>query len=766
MKSINLTSTTVVLFLIAIFACIGGRIATAQDAPPPAESAVAETPTGASLEGSDATEPDKSTRSLDLSSPRATMREFLVAMQDAGTDRSERVEDAVACLDLSEVTGDDRIERARLLARRLYAIIDVVGVTLGDLPNQTDQITYTFHQIEANGLPSTALAIRLARDHRSGEWRFSASTIAAIPDLEKAVQKEASPAASPESTVPAGRRSPRATVTTFLDAMRHDTRNLAVAVECLNPTGQDREAWVVRGPDLAIKLKNVVDKIKVVVRAEIPDATDGPPHTWYTCETGNIEIARVVEPDPEGRWALVRGEWRFTPRTLETLDALYLSFEDAAIVPELAEAGVEEDLTFGLRLQRRMPQALRGQFLSLEGWQWVALAAFLLIGWLVAAVVPVIASLLMWSALRRRKIDIHHDVYRRALRSSGWLAVVALWLFAARHLLLPADLLAILLPILRFAMAIVGVWVGYRMVDVVGGHIAANKDIRLTHFDDVLIPLLRRILQVVVAVVVLLVVLETMGQPPRTVLGALGIGGVAVALAAKDTIGNFFGSLTVLFDRPFGVGDWIAVAGVDGTVEHVGFRSTRIRTFYNSVITIPNSKMVDTLVDNYGARRYRRAKVMISITYSTPPDKIDAFCEGIRELIRLHQYTRKDYYHVYFNQFAPASLDILLYVFFEVPDWSTELRERHRLFVDIKRLAHRLGVEFAFPTQTLYMARHRELEDRLPLTPGENDPEITGQNEAAQLFTEAYGETPDFRPPVAVESSPKSAQRRASNGDA
>lgn len=95
---------------------------------------------------------------------------------------------------------------------------------------------------------------------------------------------------------------------------------------------------------------------------------------------------------------------------------------------------------------------------------------------------------------------------------------------------------------------------------------------------------------------------------------------------------------------------------------------------------------------------------MISIQYDTPPDRIEAFCEGIRELIRKHPYTRKDYYLVYFNEFADSALNILLYAFHQTPDWPTELREQHRLFVDIVRLAQRLGVEFAFPTQTLHVA--------------------------------------------------------------
>jgi MscS family membrane protein len=94
---------------------------------------------------------------------------------------------------------------------------------------------------------------------------------------------------------------------------------------------------------------------------------------------------------------------------------------------------------------------------------------------------------------------------------------------------------------------------------------------------------------------------------------------------------------------------------------------------------------------------------MVSIAYSTPPEKIASFCEGIRELLRLHPYTRKDYYQVWLNEFSASSLDVLVYVFWSTPDWPTELRERHRFMLDIIRLAGELGVEFAFPTQTIYM---------------------------------------------------------------
>jgi MscS family membrane protein len=194
------------------------------------------------------------------------------------------------------------------------------------------------------------------------------------------------------------------------------------------------------------------------------------------------------------------------------------------------------------------------------------------------------------------------------------------------------------------------------------------------------------------------------------VIAGLSIGSAVLLFAFKDSLENVFGTFTVLMDQPFQLGDWITVGSVDGTVEKVGFRSTRVRTFYNSIITVPNREFISATVDNLGARRYRRIKATLGLTYDTPPEKVEAFCEGVRELIRGHPYTRKDYYHVYFNGFGASSLDILLYCFVQVPDWSVELREKHRLYADILRLAEQLGVQFAFPTTSVHVVKPEDLE--------------------------------------------------------
>ena len=160
----------------------------------------------------------------------------------------------------------------------------------------------------------------------------------------------------------------------------------------------------------------------------------------------------------------------------------------------------------------------------------------------------------------------------------------------------------------------------------------------------------------------------------------------------------------IFLDRPFHVGDWVILpGGVEGTVEEIGFRSTRVRTFYGSVVTVPNSQVTKGSIDNMGLRKHRRLKATIGLTYDTPPDRLQAMVEGIRAILAANPHIFKGSYEVHFRDFGPSSLDILVYSFLEVPDWHHELTERSRIFMEILRLAEHLGVRFAYPSTSLYV---------------------------------------------------------------
>jgi len=422
------------------------------------------------------------------------------------------------------------------------------------------------------------------------------------------------------------------------------------------------------------------------------------------------------------------------------------------------------DAPSGLKgwLSQSMPQWLRQKAVLLEHWQWLGLLLLIALGMIAGRLASLLISGWVRRLTKRKTIDVPEKLRGNIGRPFGIIAMAVVWRILLPALTLPESTFKVLNVAVEVLLAAGGVWAAYRFVDVLSGYFQVLAGKTETKLDDLLVPMIRKTLKVFATAFALVFVAQNLDIKVQSLLAGLGLGGLAFAFAAKDVVGNFFGSLAILIDRPFHIGDWIVVGDAEGTVEEVGFRSTRIRTFYNSVVSVPNGSLAVTAVDNLGARTYRRIKTMISLTYSTPPKKIEAFCEGIRELIRLHPYTRKDYFHVYFNQYAASSLDILLYCFLRTPGWATELRERHRLFVDIQRLAARLGVEFAFPTQTIHVeslpARGEAAETEfVPETPGEQaklsgaDAEKAlelGRREAAAIVASTLGTEGEKPPPV------------------
>lgn len=159
----------------------------------------------------------------------------------------------------------------------------------------------------------------------------------------------------------------------------------------------------------------------------------------------------------------------------------------------------------------------------------------------------------------------------------------------------------------------------------------------------------------------------------------------------------------IFADKPFRVGDAILFKDIAGVVEEIGIRSTRIRTFANSLTTIPNSQLADEAIENLGLRLFRRYKTEIGVTYDTPPALINSFVQGIRSILEQHPFTRKDVIEVHLNDFGASALNILVFTFFDVADYSLELKSRHEVMSSIIQLAEELGVQFAFPTQTLHI---------------------------------------------------------------
>ena len=546
--------------------------------------------------------------------------------------------------------------------------------------------------------------------------------------------------------VPDEHHSARATMRAFLEALDPDhqadgKRRLDLAAACLDLSEVPLAVRANRGQELAIQLKDILDRTLFVDFDAIPDTAEGPRYVVLERQEGDVVIDRQAS-----------GEWLFTAATVRSIPDLWLATQSQ----ELVKGVVEAPRTFALWLRSRLPESLQQRVFLLENWQWLGLILLALLGTLLDRLVTWLAARVLHRFLRARWVDI--QPLRGATRPLGLLTMTLLWWFGLTLLSLPVGALQLLSYTLVLLMTLGMVWLAYRLVDVGAAVLEVRAARTESRFDDLLVPLFRKSAKVVVTAFGLVFIAENLDIQIGSLLAGLGLGGLAFALAAQDTVKNLFGSLTVLFDRPFQVGDWVLIGSVEGTVEEVGIRSTRIRTFYNSQITLPNSQLIQASVDNYGARTFRRWSTRLGLTYSTPPERIEAFCEGVRELIRRHPYTRKDYFQVYFNEFGDHALSVLVYMFFQAPDWSTELRERHRLAVDILRLAQQLGVEFAFPTQTVHVLQEQAATPLPPPSTVPTDASLDRQMEGwREAGRRAAGEIVDSTlgnqvpPPVAFD---------------
>lgn len=564
-------------------------------------------------------------------------------------------------------------------------------------------------------------------------WRLLLPILLLLSGLSQSVQSQetvngtetapAKAAEPPETLI-----SPRATMETFLHAMndikRGDPKRIDDAVTALDLTDVSPLVRRERGRDLAWMLLEVMDRTRLIDTQRIPAASTGKPYLFARYKNGVIQITRMED----GRWLFDRAGIGQLPLILDELSAAKRVKGDDGT----------EFLPWHLRLRQQIPERFKQKMFLLENWQWIGIFIIILVGVVADKLVSLTLRMLVRRWKERSSGDEFQALSDEILRPLGMMVMAVIWWLGINLLGLDEGSLLVLLVAVKFLASISGVWAAYRLVDIVAIYLLRRALKTESKLDDALVPLIPRTLKIFITVIGFVFIADNVNVDISSLLAGLGLGGLAFALAAKDMVQNLFGSVTVLMDRTFTVGDWIIVGGVEGSVERIGFRSTRIRTFYNSVVTVPNSKFITADVDNMGERRYRRLSCKLSLTYDTPPDRIEAFCEGVRELIRQHPYMRKDYYQVYLNEFAASSLNVLLYVFWETPEWNTELRERHRFLLDILRLARRLGVEFAFPTQTLYMR-----SEDMPAQPGDALPQEQaydlGRQEALAVVTESTG---------------------------
>ena len=503
--------------------------------------------------------------------------------------------------------------------------------------------------------------------------------------------------------------SPYNTIETHLKYLQPDTYFPEVSAKTFNLSNTEL------AKDLAIKLKQVLDAKGMYIDMELL-----PKSNNYIDTTNDLARYYLYPNALPGIYVEKEaGRWYWSDRTVERIPDLHKE-----VFPFGSDLLVNLFPTFG-------QQRLGGLYV----WQIIGILIFVV-------VIVVLHALLTWLIqliitrleVRFAKIKSQSNVIRKIARPLSLLLITLIIIPFEPMLQLPVNISRYVVLIIQALTPLFLTMAVYRAVDILGEYMVEVADRTENKLDDQLVPLVRKALKIFIVIIGALVVLQSLDFNITALLAGISIGGIALALAAQDTLKNLFGSLMIFLDRPFQIGDWINFSGVDGTVEEVGFRSTRVRTFANSLVYVPNGKLADMTIDNFGLREYRRFSTKIALTYDTPTVLIQQFVDGLREIVENHPNTRKDYYEIHMNNMNSHSLDVLFYIFFAVPSWSAELKARHEVILAIIELAENLGVRFAFPTQTLHV---EDLPGQSSLSPTYNTDSSTIK-ERTEEFVKAY----------------------------
>ena len=494
--------------------------------------------------------------------------------------------------------------------------------------------------------------------------------------------------------------SPQDTFVSFFEAMKDYKKGVEtndaqlksridVAVRTLNLTEIPALIRSEKGREIAIYLKEVIDRVIVIDYSYIP--TDPSLERWRLKDT-EIVVAKVTEGDQAGAFL-------FSKETVARAKEFYEKVKDLKYLKgSTMGAGYRPPF-----LETMVPDWGHRTALGLPIWKWLGLLVALILGFLVKAIVEFLVILGKGVTKKRGDESLRHRSILAIEKPVGLIAATGFWFVCVQLLQFDGLFLATMIGLLKASLSISFVWAAYNMTDVVSGYLQRLTSKTETTLDDQLVPLVSKALRVFVMVFGVLLIIQNLGFNVMSLLAGLGLGGLAFALAAKDTAANLFGSVMIFMDRPFNVGDWIKTGGAEGTVEEVGFRSTRIRTFYDSVVSIPNSVIANEKIDNMGLRTARRYMTSLGLAYDTPAEKVEAFIEGAKQIIQKMPQAKKDNFHVNFNEYGACSLNILVQVFFVVPVRPSVLVAIQNLNIALLQLAELLKVEYAFPTTTLHI---------------------------------------------------------------
>ena len=641
--------------------------------------------------------------SLDRTTPRRSWSAFLTACDNG------KWEGGMHLLNLGDLAEAERKTLGAALTRQLCEVLKVTGQKSADeLPDTTmgpmseDQprnyaIAATIKTPTGDG----EIWLRKVEDKKTAAqpWLVTRKTVGQIQGwYQQLVKKQVVKVKKVEvlnpglGKIPAdlSLTSPRDAATTFADLARQGSYSEAAFTLDLSSLPKAKQKK--RGKRLARRLALVLKRVHMGGYGGLSNDPTGAPETGVPLDEEVVARTKLDGEEHQIRLRRVQradapAVWVYSAATVAQVDPLY------------------EQLGYGWAGDYLPPLFFDWEVLDVQLWQWLGLLGLALVALIFGFIASFFTRKLLLRLATFTSWDWDDDIVAAMngpLRLSYWVLgyVIGLPFLALAD---QADGFMLAGCMLLGIMA--AGWFLMRVTDMVG-------DIMLRIFKDrdddmivAMVPVARKIVKALIVAIVVIFALQNMGMDVGSLLAGLGIGGLAFALAAKTTLENLLGGITIAFDRPFKVGDYIQVGSMSGTVEDLGLRSTRIRTAGRSIITVPNGQMVDSKVENFAPRDRVLLDTTLGVQYDTSPDQIRYIIDEFKRYLLQNEMVYPEGWRVRFKGYGPSSQDIEVRCYVTTNSFADFTAHREKIYFDLGEIVAAAGAEFAFPSQTIYTGK-------------------------------------------------------------
>jgi small-conductance mechanosensitive channel len=622
--------------------------------------------------------------SFDHSSPREVFRHFVVDCNLARSGSPDNWGEALLSVDFAD--ADKTLPRGEQL-RRLRDLFDLIDLTTfrvwsvpDDPPGEMLKI-----RLKQSGTDA-ALILTMVRD-ATPAWRIR------MPGEDELEVDRYTLLAARGGTPPAVNayvhlQSARDTMRSFLQGMADwEGAGRAQALSTLDLSAIPEVLRDPQGGLAALYLRRVLNQVGLVGLQSIPDdRTNRTPYLHFTHPAGRIVIA------PFGTDAGTA--WKFTAQTVADIDDLYRAMEGLPPPLAMPPGAIPNAPFFILRdMVRAHAPGLLGRFGIVEYWQMIGFA-------LVIAGSSLVGVLVAWP-IRRLAARLAADGVRQP-RSFTWLlAVTFALLFASRFptiLGIPEPIRHIAFPIVGMILIVSASIAAWHLLGAIGLAVQRLSARKGSATDDILFNLLLATARLGVVIAAVLGIAHFLSVPTNGIVAGLGVGGLAFAFASRETLSNVFGAGILVADRPFRRGDWITAGDIEGSVEHVGIRSTRVRSAQDSIVVVPNGRLADSTINNLGTRRHRLFTTQFLVTAGATPERLDQFTAAVRQRVTDDASFLARRTDVGVSGISGSGIQVELTTYLDVPTSSREREAKHALLVDVISLAGTHGLSLGAGT--------------------------------------------------------------------